>query len=310
METWHSDSELSGFVARRLPTAAGAAVLIRPQQLPSTRRAVLYLHGFADYFFQRHLADWFSAQGYAFYALDLPGHGRALGETPYPSWYTDLARFDAAVTAAAALIDAEMAQPWLLLNGHSTGGLIAAYYAARQPARAPQALFLNSPFFDLNIDRLSRAALPLLLQLARIAPALPVGALGDAYGRSLAASQRGEWPYNLQWKPLAGFPMRAASLRAIVAAQRAVRAGCDIRLPILVAHAARSAGRRASPAEQDRADIVLDVAHMRRDALRLGNDVTLAAVNDARHDLLLSAAPAREEVFQLLAAWLARVAPR
>jgi alpha-beta hydrolase superfamily lysophospholipase len=310
MEQWHSDSELSGFVVRRLPHPAGAAVLVRPQAPPRTRRAVLYLHGFADYYFQRHLADWFTAQGYAFYALDLPGHGRALGETPYPSWYTDASLFADQIAAAVALIDAEQEQPWLLLNGHSTGGLIAATYAAQARQRAPQALFLNSPFFDLNIDPLSRAALPLLLQLARIAPALPVGALGDAYGRSIAASARGEWHYNLQWKPLAGFPMRAASLRTIVLAQRALRAGAALRQPVLVAHAARSAARSAPQAEHDTADIVLDVAHMRRDALRLGTDVTLAAINDARHDLLLSAAPARAELLTVLAGWLARVAPR
>src|SRR5690606_40028056 len=34
-------------------------------------RAVLYVHGWSDYFFQRHLAQYWTSLGAAFYALDL-----------------------------------------------------------------------------------------------------------------------------------------------------------------------------------------------------------------------------------------------
>jgi len=42
-----------------------------------TRGAVLYVHGFTDYFFQTGLADFFAARGLRFYALDLRKCGRA-----------------------------------------------------------------------------------------------------------------------------------------------------------------------------------------------------------------------------------------
>ena len=51
-----------------VPTAQGA---------PRHDRAVLYLHGRNDYFFQTHLADAFLSAGYEFYALDLRTCGRA-----------------------------------------------------------------------------------------------------------------------------------------------------------------------------------------------------------------------------------------
>lgn len=41
------------------------------------RTAVLYVHGWNDYFFQRHLADYWTRHGYAFHAIDLRRYGRS-----------------------------------------------------------------------------------------------------------------------------------------------------------------------------------------------------------------------------------------
>ena len=56
--------------------------------------AVLYLHGYTDYFFQRHLAEHFADLGYAFYALDLRKCGRSSRPGQTPHYTTDLARYD------------------------------------------------------------------------------------------------------------------------------------------------------------------------------------------------------------------------
>src|SRR5690606_6997040 len=56
----------------------------------SERPAVLYLHGYNDYFFQTHLAEHLMVHGYAFYALDLRKHGRSLRPWQTPNYCTDL----------------------------------------------------------------------------------------------------------------------------------------------------------------------------------------------------------------------------
>ena len=64
-----------------------AATLIRasfPAQ--DTRRAVLYVHGYIDYFFQEHLAEAFVAHGYRFYAVELRKYGRSLREGQHPAF--------------------------------------------------------------------------------------------------------------------------------------------------------------------------------------------------------------------------------
>ena len=53
------------------------ATLVRRQPKPGAR-AMLYVHGHNDYFFQRHVADFYAGLGIGFYALDLRKCGRSL----------------------------------------------------------------------------------------------------------------------------------------------------------------------------------------------------------------------------------------
>src|SRR5690606_40133468 len=60
------------WVARDLDLPDGAvATLVRRETEPAgDRPAVLYVHGFIDYFFQTHVAEAVEARGYRFYALE------------------------------------------------------------------------------------------------------------------------------------------------------------------------------------------------------------------------------------------------
>ena len=52
--------------------------LVKKPQLPDTKQAVLYIHGYNDYFFQKQLGDSVNAHGYNFYAMDLRKYGRSI----------------------------------------------------------------------------------------------------------------------------------------------------------------------------------------------------------------------------------------
>ena len=76
MSAWRPDSLLPGFEALELsfPDDYDGRVIATLVRLPSGNAplgTVLYFHGFIDYFFQRHVAERFAAEGYAFHALDL-----------------------------------------------------------------------------------------------------------------------------------------------------------------------------------------------------------------------------------------------
>jgi alpha-beta hydrolase superfamily lysophospholipase len=114
-----------------------AAVLVRrdPAADEVARGAVLYVHGFSDYFFQTELADAFAAQGLAFYALDLRKCGRARRPGQTAHYVSDLALYDDELERALAIIAAAHPGLPVIIAAHSTGGLITPLWLDRRRAR-------------------------------------------------------------------------------------------------------------------------------------------------------------------------------
>ena len=123
---------------------------------PRHKRAVLYLHGRNDYFFQTHLADAFLSAGYEFYALDLRTCGRAGVGHPSPHDVRDLRVHDEEIGEALRIIRSEHGHGVVVLNGHSTGGLQAVIWAGDHPGSV-EAVTLNSPWLQLNASGLMRS---------------------------------------------------------------------------------------------------------------------------------------------------------
>ena len=294
---------LSGPIAQDGPTLC---VLVRKRCSSPSAKAVLYIHGYVDYFFQSHLADFYIQQGLHFYALDLRRHGRALQAHQLPNYTGDLNEYLQDVDAAIAILQKTEQIRWLLLSGHSTGGLVVALYAHRGAYRsAVNAVFLNSPFLDMNLPAWQQWLLePVVAALGKWLPQLRLPSLAVVYGQSLHADHHGHWRYNTEWKPIAGFAVYAGWFRAIHQAHAEVERGLSIRCPVLVIHAEQSGWPRHWSPEVMVADIVLDVADIRRLSPGLGQDVSLRAIAGAMHDLTLSDFAPRKKMFDELLHWL------
>ena len=313
----------------------GAAPAAGAQGAPRHERAVLYLHGRNDYFFQTHLADAFLQAGYEFYALDLRTCGRAGIGHPSPHDVRDLRIHDEEISEALRIIRSEHGHGVVVLNGHSTGGLQAVIWAADHPGTV-EALVLNSPWLQLNasglirsygsayVDVLSRRsperiidnpaeakARKRLAAEAASAPG-PDGAEAggsepveaDLYVRVLHRRWGGEWDWDLRLKPSPAFPVRAGFLAGIRRLQREVRHGLGIEAPVLVCCSTTSSGPEASPEEALHSDIVLSVDQIIKRAAFLGTDVTVRQIPGGVHDLALSPSPAREEYLATVTGWL------
>ena len=313
----------------------GAAPAAGAQGAPRHERAVLYLHGRNDYFFQTHLADAFLQAGYEFYALDLRTCGRAGIGHPSPHDVRDLRIHDEEISEALRIIRSEHGHGVVVLNGHSTGGLQAVIWAADHPGTV-EALVLNSPWLQLNasglirsygsayVDVLSRRsperiidnpaeakARKRLAAEAASAPG-PDGAEAggsepveaDLYVRVLHRRWGGEWDWDLRLKPSPAFPVRAGFLAGIRRLQREVRHGLGIEAPVLVCCSTTSSGPEASLEEALHSDIVLSVDQIIERAAFLGTDVTVRQIPGGVHDLALSPSPAREEYLATVTDWL------
>ena len=282
------------------------STLVRLRPTGPSARAVLYVHGFNDYFFQREMAQRYQQHGYHFYALDLRKYGRSWQPHQHPNNVRHLREYFADLDAALAVIKAE-GHDTVLLSAHSTGGLVSVLYARDGENRGVlSALFLNSPFLAMHLPRAAKhLGLPVAAAVGRFAPTLKIpGNLATTYGESLHRQHRGEWEYHLPWKPVAVFPITIGWVRAIYEGHRRVREGLGLHLPILVMHSDRTVQARGWSDDYFRADGVLNVRDIRTLAPRLGSRVTVRVVAGGMHDLMLSPQPVREMVYQELFAWL------
>lgn len=286
---------------------------VQPAEAPSTATtgAVLYVHGFTDYFFQTHLAAHFSSRGYRFYALDLRKCGRSTGNGQRPHYARDFAIYDEELNQALRLIRAETGLP-VLVAGHSTGGLIVPLWLNRLrrsegvAAAGVNGVVLNSPWLDLQGPPMVRSIGTVAIKaLGRVLPTVQLpGNEMTTYGDSLHTDTGGEWDYDLTWKPLAGFPIRLGWLRAVRIAQAQLHRGVNIEVPALVLRSKTSRFVREYHPTADTADIVLDVRQIQRWSGCLGQRVTVVPIDGARHDVFLSTALPRKRAFAELDAWL------
>jgi alpha-beta hydrolase superfamily lysophospholipase len=291
MTPWQPDALLPGFEARELsfpPDYDGAVVatLVRLPVRAAPRGAVLYVHGFSDYFFQRHMAERFAAEGYAFHALDLRKYGRSLRPHQHANFCKSLAEYYPDLSAALEIINAPV-----LLAGHSMGGLVCSLYAHEGAARSQvQALWLNSAFFDWNLPDWRKVHLHVAAAVGRYCPFLnDPKAFRPDYTRALLT----EWEFDTRLKPEYGFPLYYGWLGAISDAFEKLHRGLAIECPVLSMHS-------------DEADIVLDWRHTARWSRSLGPNVTVLSFPGAWHDVVLSPGRTRDAVFTELFAWAER----
>jgi alpha-beta hydrolase superfamily lysophospholipase len=288
------------------------ATLVRRRAEQPSRRAVLYVHGFVDYFFQTHLADFFVERGWDFYALDLRKYGRSLLPHQTPNFARSLTDYFPELDEAARIIREDDGHDQMLVAGHSTGGLITSLWShTRQGRGLVDGLFLNSPFFDFNFPWLVKR--PLMASMIAVTRRTPYRRIPTAnvglYGQSIHTEHRGEWAYDLAWKPVLGFPVTTGWLHAIRRGQQRLRAGLRIDAPVLVACSTRSFRGRAWHDDVRTTDTVLDVEHIVRWAPRLGPRVTIARFDGGMHDLTLSGKEVRVEVFRELGRWVDAFVP-
>lgn len=319
---WEPDV-LPGYRQRTLPLGADLdgegdlfATLVRRGPASGSSAApglaVLVVHGFTDYFFNTELADHFADRGFLFYALDLHKCGRSWREGQTPHFTTDLARYDTEMERALDVISAERGPAKILVYGHSAGGLIVSLWLDRLRRRGATAtkgvtgLVLNSPWLDLQGPAILRSAGTTAIgAISRVRKKLVARPSGSgAYGSSLHRDHAGEFDYNLQWKPLGGFPVTFGWINAIRRGHAQLHRGLDVGVPNLLLRSDRSVPEADDPAAIQRGDAVLDVAQIARWAGCIGNRTTVVPIVDAKHDVFLSVEQPRHIAYHELDVWL------
>lgn len=269
---------------------------------------LLYLHGWADYFYNREFAVRCENAGYQFYALDLRKYGRSLRPGQTPGFTDALDLYDDEIGAALHLMRTEHPDsPDPVLAGHSTGGLVASLWADRHPHQLG-ALVLNSPWLELIGASWVRAMASALVDpMSRISPTSSmVLPRINSYWRTLSSLADGEWDLHSLWRPEYSFEVPRGWLAAVLQGHRKVATGLNITVPVLAMFSTQSYFGTTIDERAQSADIVLDVKVLARRAVNLGNEVTVLRLPGAMHDVFASRPTVRNDAMDRTFRWLDR----
>lgn len=279
---------------------------IQSDQSPT---AILYVHGYTDYFYQTEQAEFFHNLGLDFYAVDLHGYGRSIRPFQNDHNKNSFSNYFADLNACIQTMANRGVRSCIIL-GHSTGGLIVSRYLATAYKKESIdlniiGLILNSPFLSLPMP-LSQEPwrLPLYKLISQTLSGISLSPKKSTlYAKSIHASLEGEWSYRLDWKPRQGSALSFSWLKQIMAEQEAcLQSRCDI--PTLLCRSSQSTYLKSTLAEIKEGDAVLDVNNMETKAKAIFTQLDIAIIDKGFHDLALSPLKARHEYYKKIQNWL------
>ncbi len=300
VETVNQPDDYSGKVV--------STVIRRLPEGKKPRKAVLYVHGYNDYFFQDSMGREFNDSGYGFYAVDLRKYGRSLLPGQHRYEVRDMAEYFADIDSAISRMRRDSVTD-IVLMGHSTGGLITSLYMESAPAPEIKTLILNSPFLDWNFTGFMRkAVIPLAAAAGKWLPDVYMSQGDDtAYGESLLKSLHGEWEFDTTLKLIHPAPISLGWVRAIDRGHKQlVENGRAIEVPVYLMRSRRSVYPDGWSLLASSGDAVLNVDSISARGRRMGYNVTEAIVDSGLHDLVLSRPRVRRAVYESMFRWLGR----
>lgn len=271
--------------------------------------AILYVHGYTDYFYQTEQAVFFQKLGFDFYAVDLHGYGRSIrpfqndhNKNRFSNYFDDLniCLRTMAIRGVTSCI----------ILGHSTGGLIVSRYLSKAYQKESIGLeiiglILNSPFLSLPMPlNQENWRLPLYKFISQTLSGISLPAKKSTlYAKSIHASFEGEWHYRLDWKPSQGSALSFYWLKQIMVEQAAcLQSRCDI--PTLLCRSSQSTYIKTTLTDIQKGDAVLDVDNMEAKAKAIFTQLDIATIDKGFHDLALSSLTARQDYYKKIQNWL------
>ena len=279
------------------------------------RLAIMYVHGWNDYFYRRHASEYWESLGIPFYAVDLRKFGRSYRPYQTPGYIEDLHEYRLEFNALRDQIVKEQGKDVrILMIAHSQGGLSASLWVNTEHPHHVEALALNSPWLELQGNRMFRLLSTPVVQMYRLRGGKTVMPMRDPgfYARCIKRSTGGEWDYlDHPLNPGVEFLTRAGWMQAIYNGQDEIAKNLDIQIPVLVCTSDKSMMLQSTWDEGMReADSVLDITAIRQAALHLGDVVALATIRGGLHDLSMSKPDARRKYFRIVSMWASMMAWR
>ncbi len=295
------------FETQKLKTKEYEATLIY-KTLPYSSKAVVYIHGFNDYFFNEELALKFLEQGYSFFAIDLHNYGRNLKPDSKPYYFTNIEEFDEEISLALSLVRKTFQIENITLYGYSQGALIATLYTNRH--HNVDQLILDSAFFDFYFDSwVEEFALPAVSYIGKFFPSFKIDSdEPNIFAQTLHKNYEGEWEFDLTLKStITNAPVYLGWIHAIYEAQKIIHQKINLDIPVLSLYSNASYHENSPKELLFKGDIVLDVEDIQKFSNNLNDNPKLTThkiIEKAMHGVTLSQPSVRQKAYKEIFTWL------
>ena len=261
---------------------------IKYKELPDNKSAILWIHGFNDYYFHFHIGEELLNEGYNMYTITLPNYPQKNVDRKYLFYIDDLKKYFSYIDQFIEFIRARGINI-IVLYGHSTGGLIStAYLHEGKKAHHIDKLILNAPFFDFHDSNIMEIIIKNVL--TNIGKILPKFVIREGKNQLSSPEKYKDIlsRYYFDQNRKITYPNHtfAGWINAVATYhQKIQKKQIKLDIPILVLMSSTS--KNTCKGEQN-GDCVLDVTEIKKYSRNLGKHVIIKEYNGAIHDVLLS----------------------
>ena len=265
-------------------------------------KAILWIHGYNDYYYHFYIGELLLKEGYDIYAICL----RRYEQNNLTPFYTDdINEYIEDINNLFPIISKNNYKK-ILFYGHSTGALISILYCNYGKFKNKiDGLILNSPFFEFNLDSLSLFCLKYIVYyLGYYFPQFLIRGKNENNINSLTSEIKKRFyiDYNKKFNYLP--QVYFGWVRTIIMNQSKIQnKEINLKKPILILHSDKSIYPSIDKTTEN-GDDTLNINDIIKYSKYIGNNVTRIEINNAIHDVFCSNIKSRNKAINEMFNWL------
>ena len=265
------------------------------------KKALIWIHGYNDYFYHYHISDLLIKKKYDIYTLDLQNYCQTNINKDYLYHIKDLKNYYKDIDSTFNNLKKDYDK--IYLYGHSTGSLISSLYCYDGFYREKiTGLILNSPFFDFNECFIKNIILKnLIYYIGVYYPTFQIIKENENKINNNSIDILKRFYFEPEYKLCHNGPVTAGWVKTIIDYQKFIKdKNLDIKIPILCLYSSKNVINNSI----EKGDDILNINDISKYVDNLGKNVTEVIIVNAVHDIFTSDKKPLDFAIKILLEWL------
>lgn len=266
--------------------------------------ALIWIHGFNDYYYNLYIGEKFLKEGYDIYAIQLRRYSSSNIENKF---YCD--NLNEYIQDINNIFPKILKKDYkkIILYGHSMGGLISSIYCKKGLYKDKIThLILNSPFFDFKLSLFEKIFINYIVYyLSYIFPKFLIRSIDINKKNYLTLNIKNRFYVDDKYKLNILPPVHASWIKTIIDYHNIIKyQNLNIKIPILVLFCDKSTKFINS---NQTGDDTLDINDIDKYSNNLGKNIKKYQFNNAIHDIFSSSLDVINKAFEITVDWLKKI---